>query len=288
MATHDLRVVNYGYIHDHKPEYFTAFIDTIDISDGLHILDPFCGYGEVTEKIIERANHLGVRCTYALSDCSQTQIDRARTAFADTTESIDIILADAAQLPYADNSFDRVVIKMGLHETPEITQRAIMAEVYRVLKPGGKFITWEIGMDTSEQLEIFAKVIQAKNRIAGFYDINRSRYFQTEQSLLELISNCGLTDVKKVYDIYYSMNTFHRKGELVSVERVLLERVKQTLDKFDENFLERLSSYRLKEFEKCIQEIISLEKREMMNYSEDINGSISIDAHKVIVVANKI
>jgi ubiquinone/menaquinone biosynthesis C-methylase UbiE len=71
-------------------------------------------------------------------DLTSASIELVRKRFALECIRVDAQVADAEHLPFADNSFD-VVYSFGvLHHTPD-TQMAI-AEVYRVLKPGGLII----------------------------------------------------------------------------------------------------------------------------------------------------
>jgi SAM-dependent methyltransferase len=51
---------------------------------------------------------------------------------------VDGRVADAERIPYEDNTFDLVVGHAVLHHIPDV--RAAMAEVLRVLKPGGRFV----------------------------------------------------------------------------------------------------------------------------------------------------
>jgi len=51
---------------------------------------------------------------------------------------------NATALDYPDNSFDVVFSSMFLHELPQKDIRAYMKEAFRVLKPGGLFLTMEL------------------------------------------------------------------------------------------------------------------------------------------------
>jgi SAM-dependent methyltransferase len=51
---------------------------------------------------------------------------------------VDGRVADAERIPYDDNTFDLVVGHAVLHHIPDV--QAALAEVLRVLKPGGRFV----------------------------------------------------------------------------------------------------------------------------------------------------
>lgn len=56
---------------------------------------------------------------------------------------LEMIVADAMQLPFEDNSFDAITVGFGLRNTanPDIA----IKEVFRVLKPGGFFASLDLG-----------------------------------------------------------------------------------------------------------------------------------------------
>ncbi|MBI5643802.1 MAG: class I SAM-dependent methyltransferase [Deltaproteobacteria bacterium] len=49
------------------------------------------------------------------------------------------VRADAALLPFKDGAFDRVIVSLGLHETPAGNVPLIFKEAARVLADGGRF-----------------------------------------------------------------------------------------------------------------------------------------------------
>ena len=55
--------------------------------------------------------------------------------------SIEFIEADATKLPFGDDEFDAVTISFGLRNVKE--PRVALAEMYRVLKPGGRLVICE-------------------------------------------------------------------------------------------------------------------------------------------------
>ncbi len=93
---------------------------------GERILDLGCGDGRLTERILAAgADVEGV-------DASPTMIEAARA------RGIKAIEAKAEQLPYDDTSFDAVFSNAALHWVRD--QDAMMDQVHRVLKPGGRFV----------------------------------------------------------------------------------------------------------------------------------------------------
>lgn len=59
----------------------------------------------------------------------------AKARFAAEATGARCLRADAARLPFADDSFDAVLIRDLLHHVP--SRRAVLAEALRVLRPGG-------------------------------------------------------------------------------------------------------------------------------------------------------
>jgi SAM-dependent methyltransferase len=67
------------------------------------------------------------------ADCAVARGARSRQEF---------VVADAASMPFPDASFDVVVSSYAVHHWPD--RQAGIAEVMRVLRPGGRAIVWDI------------------------------------------------------------------------------------------------------------------------------------------------
>jgi SAM-dependent methyltransferase len=94
---------------------------------GRKTLDLGCGEGRLSRDLTKLGhNVVGV-------DISPTMLAAAREADA----QIDVLLADAAELPFADAEFDRVIAHLSLQDVDDLG-RAV-GEVGRVLEPGGHF-----------------------------------------------------------------------------------------------------------------------------------------------------
>src|SRR5947199_7084993 len=107
----DNRIVSYEYIHAVTPEDFNKLIEAIDPKKGEVILDAMCGYGAVGKAILERTSEAQV----IFLDESEVQIKRARENIPQAGNDC-FVVATLPNDSFEDNSFDKIVIKMGLHE----------------------------------------------------------------------------------------------------------------------------------------------------------------------------
>jgi SAM-dependent methyltransferase len=97
---------------------------------GLRVLEIGCGMGTDGAQFAQAGAH------YTGVDLTEAAIELARKRFELSGLEGEFRVADAENLAFADNSFDRVYSHGVLHHTPD-TARAV-AEIQRVLKPGGR------------------------------------------------------------------------------------------------------------------------------------------------------
>jgi SAM-dependent methyltransferase len=96
-------------------------------SSGMAALDLCCGHGIVARALAAAgADVIGV-------DFSSAMLEIARS----TVPGVRFVEGDAMALPFEDPSFDAVAIRFGMPHVPD--PPAAMAEVRRVLRPGGRF-----------------------------------------------------------------------------------------------------------------------------------------------------
>jgi SAM-dependent methyltransferase len=94
---------------------------------GRATLEVGCGEGRVARDLAARGH------TITGVDASPTLLDAARSADAEGT----YVLADAAELPFPDGSFDLVVAFNSLMDVQDMP--GAVREAARVLEPGGRF-----------------------------------------------------------------------------------------------------------------------------------------------------
>jgi len=115
----------------------TMTIDQAMLKPGEQLLDVGCGTGGVTIPAKER---IGKDGPVAGIDPSPEMIAVARKKAERAGLDIDFRIGVIESLPYPDASFDVVTSSLMMHHLPYDVQQKGLAEVYRVLKPGGRLL----------------------------------------------------------------------------------------------------------------------------------------------------
>lgn len=102
------------------------------VGDGQKLLDAGCGFGGTIQQI--NAEHSGMDLTGLNIDARQLAAAEAQTKPINGN-MIRWVEADACQLPFEDNSFDRLLAVECIFHFP--SREKFLAEAARVLKPGG-------------------------------------------------------------------------------------------------------------------------------------------------------
>ena len=105
--------------------------DRVALSPGARVLEVGCGPAEFWRQNLDRLGD-GLRIT--LTDQSAGMVDAAREAIGDRAE---YAVADAQELPFADEAFDVVLANHMLYHVSD--RPKAFAEIRRVLVSGGRF-----------------------------------------------------------------------------------------------------------------------------------------------------
>ena len=171
----------------------TVDYDRLGLQPGELVLDLGCGFGRHAYEVLRRGAGVvacdmaipelrEVRATYAaMVDDGEIAADARATASA----------GDATRLPFPDNTFDRIIASEVLEHVPD--DHAAMAELTRVLKPGGVLaatvpaflperICWALSDDYHAPAEVGGHVriytraeLEVKMEIAGMEPIDYHR-----------------------------------------------------------------------------------------------------------------
>jgi ubiquinone/menaquinone biosynthesis C-methylase UbiE len=107
------------------------------LQPGEQVLDVGCGTGTLA---MEVARHVGRGGRVAGIDPGTQQIARARAKAVRRHVPIEFQIGVIEQLPFLNQSFDVVFSTLMMHHLPASLKRQGLAEIARVLKPGGRLV----------------------------------------------------------------------------------------------------------------------------------------------------
>ncbi len=133
-----------GYLSPGGSQEVDRVLEGIDLA-GRSVLDFGCGAGGVTLHIAKAQGPAEI----VGYDVEQPVVDRARAAAVreGLTAQVRFIATPPGRLPFDDGEFDVVFSKDAMVHVPD--KEALFAELYRVLKPGGRLAAsdWLISHD---------------------------------------------------------------------------------------------------------------------------------------------
>ena len=111
-------------------------VERLGLAPGARLLDLCCGHGRHAVPLAQ----LGYRVTGL--DRSRRLLDHAAVLAASHGQCVGLVAADMRRLPFADASFDAVINLFNAfgYLEDEAEDELVLAEVARVLVPGGRFL----------------------------------------------------------------------------------------------------------------------------------------------------
>lgn len=155
-------------------------VDHALIKPGDVVLDVGCGTGEVT--LLAKTRSKDAKA-YGI-DPAPEMIAVARKKAARKKLDIDFRVGVIESLPFPDASIDVVTSSLMMHHLPDDLKVRGLAEVYRVLKPGGRLLIADFMNPTSSLVNhLFLAFTQHRALKSGIEDLRR------------LLTNAGFTQV---------------------------------------------------------------------------------------------
>ncbi|MGC6517349.1 MAG: bifunctional demethylmenaquinone methyltransferase/2-methoxy-6-polyprenyl-1,4-benzoquinol methylase UbiE [Candidatus Puniceispirillaceae bacterium] len=166
------------------------------------LLDLAGGTGDVALRFLKRGGHQATICDINEDMLAAGQDRQVMRPYADR---LSWVVGNAEALPFDDQSFDRVTIAFGLRN---VTNRDIaLQDIYRVLKPGGRFCCLEF---SHVENALLAKIydewsfkvlpqmgqIVAKDRESYQYLVESIRQFPDQYHLADMMNSAGFAQVR--------------------------------------------------------------------------------------------
>ena len=181
-----------------------AMLDWLAPRAGMHLLDVAGGTGDIAFRFLDRVKSHGHATVLDMTESMLVE-GRQRADAARLAEKLDWVTGDAMQLPFPDNSFDAYTISFGIRNVTRIADA--IAEAYRVLKPGGRFLVLEFsripvdGVQKLYDLYSFNVIPRMGKAIAGDADsyqylVESIRKFPEQEVFAKMIRDGGFDQVK--------------------------------------------------------------------------------------------
>jgi ubiquinone/menaquinone biosynthesis C-methylase UbiE len=122
-----------------------ATLQALALQAGEHVVDVGSGPGLLAAEMAAQVGPTGQVIGLDLSD-SMLALSRQRHADLATSDCLSFLKADAVRLPFVDSTFDVAVSTQVYEYVPDVP--AALAELYRVLRPGGRVLILDTDWDS--------------------------------------------------------------------------------------------------------------------------------------------
>ncbi|HEX9397137.1 MAG TPA: bifunctional demethylmenaquinone methyltransferase/2-methoxy-6-polyprenyl-1,4-benzoquinol methylase UbiE [Burkholderiales bacterium] len=181
---------------------------------GERVLDVAAGSGDLAAALARRVTDRG---EVWITDINRRMLERGRDRLLDAGCLAPAVQCDAERLPFAERVFDCVTVGFGLRNMTR--KEAALAEMTRVLKPGGRMVVLEFSrvheaLRRAYDLYSFRVLPWLGEKVAGDaaayrYLAESIRMHPDQQALKAMMEQAGLAQVE-VYNLAAGVVAVHR------------------------------------------------------------------------------
>ena len=181
-----------------------AMIDWLAPRPGWRHLDVAGGTGDIAFRLLDR---VGGAADVTVLDLTEDMLrEGRRRAGADRhAHALEWVCGDGMRLPFDDASFDGYTIAFGIRNVTRIEDA--LAEAYRVLRPGGRFVCLEFSSVTeptaARAYDAYSRAVIPRmgqaitgDRESYAYLIESIRRFPNQEAFAAMIGEAGFGQVR--------------------------------------------------------------------------------------------
>jgi SAM-dependent methyltransferase len=132
---------------DYAPQVFTWLRDKLGAEPNSIVVDLGAGTGKFTKRICDISEHV----------IAVDPVDAMREKLAADLPQVEVIKGTADKMPLDDDSVDILVCSQSFHW---FASSAAVAEIHRILKPGGRFgLVWNVRDERTDWVAELTKII---------------------------------------------------------------------------------------------------------------------------------
>jgi ubiquinone/menaquinone biosynthesis methyltransferase len=175
--------------------------DLSGVVPGDRALDVCCGTGDLA---LELKRRIGGQGSVVGLDFSDPMLELARQKAAETDLPVDYVRGNALELPFEDASFDAATVGFGIRNVVDL--EAALAEMGRVVRPGGRVVILEITTPERPPLSWFYsiwfdRIVPLLGAVSGERDAysylpDSVRRFPPATGLAKLMAESGLGGIR--------------------------------------------------------------------------------------------
>lgn len=167
-------IARFDQFHIRGKEATRDMANLANFHNGMHVLDVGCGLGGPARILASEFGCYVTGIDITQDYCRLAELFNRKTGLAN---KICIKQADATMMPFVDEIFDAAVTE---HVTMNILNKELLLkEIFRVLKPGGKYGYYEIF--SSDDSDIYFPVPWAESKNLSFLS-NSEKYLRIMES----------------------------------------------------------------------------------------------------------
>ncbi len=184
-------------------------VSLLDLKLGESVLDVCCGTGDFAIPVRKQIGKDGVLlgidfCPPMLMRASQKKMP------------MELATGDACRLPIMDSSADAITIGWGLRNVPDL--ETSLKEIFRVLKPGGRWVSVDMAVPKGRFSKWFSKSVLTRGlplfgsllgkKKAYEYLPKSTLSFATREEQLRLMKEIGFRNCK-FHDLFFGTICVH-------------------------------------------------------------------------------
>jgi demethylmenaquinone methyltransferase/2-methoxy-6-polyprenyl-1,4-benzoquinol methylase len=216
------RVLSYGQ----DARWKATLVRMANVAAGERALDLACGTGDIAFAVARRgARTTGLDITHRMLQLARLRAgvagaSTAAEAAADSSSgqaAVRFLTGDMTSLPFASSAFDLVTTGYGLRNVPDLD--AALAEIARVLKPGGRLLSLDFNKPESAVIRIaYLAYLAGVGAVLGWIlhrDPDTYRYIPASirrypgaRGVADRMETRGFTHVR-IVPLFFGLMTLH-------------------------------------------------------------------------------
>jgi len=192
------RVISFGI----DIKWRKKVVNIVKATNPSSILDIATGTGDLAINLTETSatKIIGLDISEGMLQVGRKKIEKLKL-----NNTIEMVYGDSENIPFENNSFDAITVAFGVRNFEDLEKG--LSEIFRVLKPGGKFVVLETSIPTKSPfkqgytfystkiLPIIGKVF-SKDKVAYKYLSDSAASFPYGEAFNNILQKIGFIDVK--------------------------------------------------------------------------------------------